>query len=67
MKSCNQEKCENVGVFRFTWPGRDEEVICVEHLPKLVAVAAAMGLHLQVRPVVDPEELWDGYDGPCCE
>lgn len=44
-------KCEEPAAFRYTWPGRDESLICEEHVGKLRAVAAAMGLHLQLIPV----------------
>jgi hypothetical protein len=52
MAKCNQKSCESEGVYRFTWPGQDEQVICEDHLPKLRAVANAMGLHLQIRTVL---------------
>ena len=48
---CNQATCTNEGSHRFTWPGRDEAVICDTCLPKLRGVANAMGLYLQVRPM----------------
>lgn len=54
MGTCNQANCETPGAFRFTWPGNDEAEICWEHVPKLAAVASAMGLHLEIRPVENP-------------
>lgn len=45
------EKCKEPARFRFTWPGRDETLICETHLPKLRAVAQALGLHLQIIPL----------------
>ncbi len=63
MAKCNQTNCENEGTNRFTWPGQDEAVICDDCLPKLRGVANAMGLHLQIQPLIpvvivrlDPEE-----------
>lgn len=50
---CNQVDCENPAAFRFTWPGRDEAGICVQHEPKLRGISFAMGLHLQIIPIVD--------------
>ena len=40
--------CNNLARYRFTWPGKDEAVICKEHVGKLKAVANALGLHLQI-------------------
>lgn len=43
--------CGRPAAYRYTWPGRDEDVICEEHSGQLRAVAVAMGLHLQLIPV----------------
>ena len=48
------KQCTNKATFRYTWPGRDESFICADHTPKLEAVAAAMGLPLQVI-ALDPD------------
>lgn len=52
LKRCSQivegEPCPCVGAYRYTWPGRAEAFICGEHVPKLRAVAAALGLTLQI-------------------
>lgn len=53
---CNQQDCDNVAAFRFTWPGSDEAGICTKHAPKMISVAAAIGMHLQLIPVVDDEQ-----------
>lgn len=50
---CNQEKCDNAASYRFTWPGQDEAPICTEHVNKLVNVAKATGLRLQIMPLGD--------------
>ena len=47
--------CDNLANHRFTWPGRDESVICEEHIGKLRAVAQAIGLHLQIIPLSENE------------
>ena len=56
MKLCKQAGCQELAVYRFTWPGRDESFICAKHKPKLISIATAMGLHLQVV-ALRPEEL----------
>jgi hypothetical protein len=52
---CSQNGCEFRPVFRYTWPGRDEAGVCGVHAVRLAAVAAAMGLHLQLIPLDDAE------------
>lgn len=47
--------CHELPLFRYTWPGRDEQAICVRHSLRLAAVAGAMGLPIQLVPLT-PEE-----------
>lgn len=51
IRICGQHGCERRSAYRYTWPGRDENGVCEEHRPKLVAVARAIGLHLQLVPL----------------
>lgn len=53
---CNQVGCGKPAAFLFTWPGRDEAGICKEHAPDVSKIAAAMGFHLQLKPVETPKE-----------
>lgn len=55
-QGCNQKDCSEPGVYRFTWPGRDEATICEQHIGHLCAVADAIGLYLQIRPVAEPSK-----------
>lgn len=48
MWQCNEATCEQNGVFRYTWPGRDEAAACLEHARQLEGIALAMGLHMQM-------------------
>lgn len=54
---CSQKvgngQCEQPGLYRYTWPGKDESVICELHVGRLRAVAEAMGFHLQIIPILD--------------
>ena len=43
--------CKNQAEYRYTWPGRNETLICTKHAEKLKAVANAIGLHLQMIPL----------------
>lgn len=43
--------CGQHGAFRYTWPGKNESVCCVDHAQQLVGVAGAIGLHLQLIPI----------------
>lgn len=49
------KSCDRDAVARYTWPGRDETGICAEHVGKLRAVAEAMGLPLQIIPIMKKE------------
>lgn len=52
--TCNQHNCENPGALRFTWPGRDEAHVCIEHAQRLRNIANAMGMHIQLIPLTIP-------------
>jgi hypothetical protein len=56
---CNQKDCENDADHKFTWPGRDAAGICCEHLPKLIAIANALGFYLQILPLLEGEHGGD--------
>ncbi len=47
-------KCNEIAVFRYTWPGRDESYVCMEHAKKLKSVAEALGFYLQLIPISYP-------------
>lgn len=51
------EQCPNVGVYKYTWPGKNEALICELHVSQLRNIANTIGLHLQIRPVPE-EEQW---------
>jgi len=50
-------KCNKQAVFRYTWPGNDEEVVCLRHAQQLKDIAEAIGLHLQLVPLSGEEQL----------
>ncbi len=49
--------CEAKGRFRYTWPGKDEAVVCEGHASKIKAVANAIGCHLQMIPLSENMDL----------
>ncbi len=49
--------CSNKALFRYTWAGRDESFICLEHSGMLWAVANACGYHLQMILLQATEEI----------
>jgi hypothetical protein len=53
---CNQVGCVNRGSYRFSWPGRDEEVICEAHLFELKVDAFAKGVCVRVIPLDSSSE-----------
>ena len=46
--TCKQDNCNNVATYRFTWPGKNESFICEKCSKKLLAIATAIGLHVQL-------------------
>ena len=44
----SDHKCGSPAMYRYTWPGKDESLVCVICAMKLQTVAAAIGLHLQI-------------------
>ncbi len=49
---CNQQGCKCPAAYRFTWPGDDEVGVCEDHAPKMRTIANAIGLHLQLIPIL---------------
>lgn len=47
--------CDKPAIYRYTWPGKDESVICKDHLGKLLSVANAMGVYLQIIQLSDED------------
>lgn len=48
--------CNQQAVFRYTWPGRNEAVICLGCAKVLRGVAEAIGLSLQLIPLSGEEQ-----------
>jgi hypothetical protein len=53
LNACNQNGCGLPPVARYTWPGKNEAGICGAHVVSLRNIAAAMGLPLQIIPLLD--------------
>jgi hypothetical protein len=53
VKSCGQVGCDYPALFRFTWPDKDEAYACPMHAAAAIEIAKAVGLHLQVIPLVE--------------
>ena len=43
-----EKRCPNLADFMFSWPGQSVSFICNEHVPKLRAVANAMGFSVKI-------------------
>ena len=54
-EDCNRKKCDGKAAYRFTWPGTDEAGICEKCVPSLRGIAEALGLHLQIIPLAEPD------------
>jgi len=51
---CNQQDCDQLAAYRFTWPGQDEAGICEGHVGTLRSICNAMGMYCQIIPLEDP-------------
>jgi len=49
-------RCQQQAAFRYTWPGRDERFICLEHARQLRNVATTVGLYVQLIPLSEDEQ-----------
>lgn len=58
-------QCGELAVLRYTWPGKDEAVVCVECAEKLENIANAIGMHLQLIPITS-HDVSDPLDWPTC-
>lgn len=47
----SEVNCSNQPVFRYTWPGQDEQYTCLEHAEQIANIANAMGCHIQFIPL----------------
>lgn len=47
--------CQNKAEYRYTWPGKDESLICDDHGRLLKGVANALGVYLQVIPLSEED------------
>lgn len=59
----SETTCDKFAAFRYTWPGRDESHICVNHAIRLARVADAIGLYVQFIPMIPVAEI----DHPKCK
>jgi len=57
-------QCENPCLFRYTWPGKDESYVCLEHTQGLLNLAHAIGLPLQMI-VFQPDR--NSHEWPNCK
>ncbi len=48
------ERCQNIAVVRYTWPGENERYACIDHAAQVKGVADAMGFPLQFIPIGAP-------------
>ena len=53
----SDNKCGAPAMYRYTWPGKEESLICVTCAIKLQTVANAIGLHLQMIKLSQEEML----------
>ncbi len=66
MTTKTAERCGELANIRYTWPGKDEVIACVNCAQKAANVANAIGLHLQLVPVTS-RDVVDPLDWPICQ
>lgn len=52
----SEQRCGAPSLFRYTWPGKDEVFVCVEHAAALERVVKALDFHLQLVMLL-PDQL----------
>jgi hypothetical protein len=62
-----QRRCGEHAAFRYTWPGKDEAHICIDCATRLMTVANAIGLHLQLIPLAYSVSAPMPTEFPTCE
>jgi hypothetical protein len=50
-------KCQLQAMFRYTWPCKDEAIVCIIHAQELLNTANALSFHLQMIPLT-PDEMY---------
>lgn len=58
-------ECGQLANIRFTWPGKAEQLVCIDCAKKVQNVALAIGLPLQLLPI-GGHEVRDPLDWPTC-
>jgi len=45
------ERCENMATVRMFWPGKEPDLVCVEHAHQSEGIASHMGFRLHLEPI----------------
>ena len=61
----DERLCGEQAAVRYTWPGRDESVCCMDCALTLQNIANAIGLHLQMIPLSNRDVI-DPLEWPTC-
>lgn len=48
---CHQDGCTKAACFRYTWPGKDEAVICLDHAAQIQGIGDGIGMPVQMIPL----------------
>ena len=47
----SNERCENMATIRRFWPGKEPDLVCVDHAQNSKRIAEAMSFHLHLEPI----------------
>ena len=63
-----KDQCKNQAAMKRCWPGKDPDMVCIEHAEDSKRIADAMGFHIDFEPigysVSDP--IPDEFPTCCC-
>jgi hypothetical protein len=58
---CRQQGCTAYAFYRYTWPGQNESAICPAHADRLLGIAGAIGLHVQLIELTPDERANESH------
>ena len=51
------DKCKNLAMYRYTWPGKEGKLICEDCSKWMQKVADVIGFHLHLIPLSEADKL----------
>jgi len=61
-----KDKCTNMAVVKRYWPGKEPDLVCIEHAEDSRQIADAMGFYLILEPTSCPANATIPDEIPTC-